>query len=303
MRRTESVAFHQFLRLVLIELGKTARNMISRSSSSDVLGLLVPRLALPSRGASRALFVIVMVARGKGRALRSYSFLSRRGEAECPSLVLRRGGVLALILRLSSRSASRRFVSSCRLVSRLVLRCPASRGRGVLARLIVIILLVGRGSWCRDCSFRLSSRRAWHLFPSRRFVSLLVSGSGEALFSRFIPTVSGGAAVLVLLSRWRCLLALMPSENGVMSFSSSAFPPVYYHPMAAERGACAVSSFGSSSPASCSLGYRSCLGPLIQFDGRNGRRDGGLLGYRGVARRLMYIMNMMYAMYIKDIKI
>lgn len=45
------------------------------------------------------------------------------------------------------------------------------------------------------------------------------------------------------------------------------------------------------------------LVPFIRFDGRNGRRDGGLLGYRGVARRLMYIMNMMYAMYIKDIKI
>ena len=47
VRRTESVAFHQSLRLVLIELGKTARNMISRSSSSDVLGLLVPRLVSP----------------------------------------------------------------------------------------------------------------------------------------------------------------------------------------------------------------------------------------------------------------
>lgn len=112
VRRTENVASHQPLRLVLIELGKTARNTISRSSSSDALGLLVPRLALPSRGASRALFVIVMVARGEGRVLRTYSFLSRRGEAECPSLVLRRGGVLALILRLPSRSASRRFVSS-----------------------------------------------------------------------------------------------------------------------------------------------------------------------------------------------
>ena len=55
VRRTESVVSHQSLRLVLIELEKTARNMISRSSSSDALGLLVPRLVLPSRGASRAL--------------------------------------------------------------------------------------------------------------------------------------------------------------------------------------------------------------------------------------------------------
>lgn len=47
VRRTESVASHQSLRLVLIELGKTARNMISRSSSSDAIGLLVPRLVSP----------------------------------------------------------------------------------------------------------------------------------------------------------------------------------------------------------------------------------------------------------------
>lgn len=70
VRRTESVVSHQSLRLVLIELGKTARNMISRSSSSDALGLLVPRLVLPSRRTSRALFVIVMVARSEGRVLR-----------------------------------------------------------------------------------------------------------------------------------------------------------------------------------------------------------------------------------------
>lgn len=76
---------------------------------SSVFSFLVS--SRPSRGASRALFVIVMVARSEGRVLRSYSFLSRRGEAECPSLVLRRGGVLAIILRLSSRSASRHFVS------------------------------------------------------------------------------------------------------------------------------------------------------------------------------------------------
>ena len=111
MRRTESVASHQSLRLVLIELGKTARNMISRSSSSDALGLLVPRLVLPSRGGVSCLIVIGVVARSGGAFLAVLLVSSHRGEAECPSLVLRRGGVLALILRLSSRSASRRFVS------------------------------------------------------------------------------------------------------------------------------------------------------------------------------------------------
>lgn len=105
---------------------------------------------------------------------------------------------------------------------------------------------------------------------------LLVSGSGEALVSRFIPTVSGGAAVLVLLSRGRCLLASVPSENGVMPFSSSAFPPVSYHPMAAERGACAVSSFGSSSPASCSS-LAIALASCRLFDSRRTGREAGRL--------------------------
>lgn len=105
----------------------------------------------------------------------------------------------------------------------------------MIARLIVIIFLVGRGSWCRDCSFRLSSRRAGRHVRLVVASRLLVSGSGEALVSRFIPTVSGGAAVLVLLSRWRCLLALMPSENEVMSFSSSVFPSAPCHHLTAGR--------------------------------------------------------------------
>lgn len=65
-----------------------------------------------------------MVARGEGRVLRSYSFLSRRGEAECPSFVLWHGGVFALILCLSSRPPSRSpmscepdTVASCRACS------------------------------------------------------------------------------------------------------------------------------------------------------------------------------------------
>lgn len=76
--------FISLSRLILIELVKTAQNVISRSSSSDVPGLLVPRLVLSSRGASRALFVIVMISRGDGRVLRSCSFLSRRGRGGMP---------------------------------------------------------------------------------------------------------------------------------------------------------------------------------------------------------------------------
>lgn len=84
------------------------------------------------------------------------------------------------------------------------------------------------------------------------------------------------------------MLACLRCRRGdeMMPCSSSAFPPVSYHSMAAGRGACAVSSFGSSSPASCSplaIALASCR----SFDlmRRDERRDGGLLGYRGAARR------------------
>ena len=52
------------------ELGKTAQNVISRSSSSDAPGFSFFVSPLPSRGASRALSVIMVVARGDERVLR-----------------------------------------------------------------------------------------------------------------------------------------------------------------------------------------------------------------------------------------
>lgn len=81
VQRTESVASHQSLRLVLIELGKTARNMISRSSSSDA-----PR---SSRSSSRfavscgvsCLIVIGVVARSGGAFLAVLLVSSHRGGA------------------------------------------------------------------------------------------------------------------------------------------------------------------------------------------------------------------------------
>lgn len=159
MRRTESVASHQSLRLVLIELGKTARNMISRSSSSDVLGLLVPRLVLPSRVASRVFLVPdlsswhSLVAMGVSCGPARFCLVV--GEAECPSLVLCRGGVLALILCLSSRLL---LVVSSRSSSRSPMSCEPWAGR--------------------HARFVVASR-------------LLVSGSGEAFASRLIPAVRG----------------------------------------------------------------------------------------------------------------
>ena len=54
VRRTADVTVPSALASFSYELGKTARNVISCSSPSDVPGLLVLRLVLPSRGASRA---------------------------------------------------------------------------------------------------------------------------------------------------------------------------------------------------------------------------------------------------------
>lgn len=88
-----------------------------------------------------------------------------------------------------------------------------------------------------------------------------------------------------------------------MSFSSSVFPPAPCHHMAAGRSLVKRLRFAHRrlllAPGGIAL--VSCRLPDLRR--RDERRDGCLLSYRGVVRRLMYIMNMMYAMYIKDIKI
>lgn len=74
-----------------------------------------------------------------------------------------------------------------------------------------------------------------------------------------------------------------------MPFSSSAFPPAPYHPMAAGRKAVRRSPFGSSSPASCPCGI--ALAPCRLFDWmrRGGRRGDWLLMYRGVVHHVSSI--------------
>lgn len=155
------------------ELGKTAQDWISRSSLSGVPTLLVPRLALPSRRASRlsvscGVSLFVLHALRAGAAWRAYS--SHRGR--------------------SSRAAWRGVRS--RPVRRLVL-VSSWRLVGVSSSVI--------------CPLR------WRcmLAAPRGCVSSLVSWSGEASASRIITDGSGLATVLVLLSRGRCLLAFAPS--------------------------------------------------------------------------------------------
>lgn len=145
------------------------------------------------------------------------------------SFILRRGGVLALILRLSSRPL---LVPPSRGASRCsfphVLRAGAAgsaysshRGRssraawrGVRSRPVRCLVLVS--SWrLVGVSSSVICPLRWRcmLAAPRGCVSSLVSWSGEASASRIIPDGSGLAAVLVLPSRGRCLLALMPSGD------------------------------------------------------------------------------------------
>ena len=103
-------------------------------------------------GGGSRVFLSVVVGycswRGDGRVLRSCSGCLVGAGAEPLAFVSWRGVVLALILRLSSRQ------SSCLLVSSIVsflMSCGAV-WRGVLARLIAVIHLVGRGFPCLPIS-------------------------------------------------------------------------------------------------------------------------------------------------------
>lgn len=280
MRRTAGVASHPSSVSFSYELGKTARNVISRSSSSDVPRLHVPHSLRSSRlvvswGVSCHI-VVVVVARGGCRVLRFCSLASRRGRG-----VIRLSCVVAVCLPSSCACRLVRF-SSLRLVWRLVARSPMSCGlrrRGVLA-------IPGAAS------------------------RLIASWSGEASASCFIPAGSGWAAVLVLPSRGeRCLLASVSSGNRAMPFLLSAFLclfPIILWLRGGDRLR-AASPFGSSSPVACSWDRRSFPVPFIRFEA-DGTGDGttGCLAigaWSVVARRLMYIMNMIYAMYIKDTRI
>lgn len=184
VRRTADVAVPSALASFSYELGKTARNVISCSSPSDVPGLLVLRLVLPSRGASRAVSSsrCSLVA-----CVGSCGSVRRRLVVAEASFVCPAAWRYACPHPLPV--ASVRF-SSLRLVWRLVARSPMSCGlgwRGVLAvpwassRLIV--------SWSGEASAsRFSSRRGaderW--FPSCRLGAGACSdavGDGAMLFS------------------------------------------------------------------------------------------------------------------------
>lgn len=195
---------------------------------------------------------------------------SRRGPGR-HAFVLRRGVVLCLIPR---PVVSSRF-SSHRLDGRLVARLPCPAGRVAL----------------RACS-------------SRRGVSFFVSCGGESLASRLISARADERRFPSRRLEVGACLPSLPSCDEAMPSRhrrSRLFPIILLL-----LGMCSVRCLpcDPSSPASCSRGYRSYLIPLIRFEA-NGTACCLAIGgaWLIMSRRLMYIMNMMYAMYIKDTRI
>ena len=229
------------------------------------------------------------------------------------SFILRRGGVLALILRLSSRSL---LVPPSRVASRcsFPMSCWLGR-RGVLAHIIVVLLFSwsvagrGAGASCRacpvssDCSSRAVGRGVHSRLGERlvvgsssmvcplRWRGVLavpvvsfrpsVSWSGDGLASRFIlaeadgrrfPSCRPGAGACLPRRRrgmWRCRSRLLPIILWLRGMGSVRYPLL-----------CSLS-------ASCSRGLSlsSRFACLVRDDGtEDGRRGGGMLGYRDGAR-------------------
>lgn len=251
--RADGVVSHPLSVSFLYELGKTARNVISCS-----IALGCPRA---SRSSSRLARLVGRLVLYRRRGVRSWRvsglavlLIGVSSWAGRHSFVLRRSCVLAPNPVLVVSSASR---PSSRGASRCLSLMPCGLGwRGVLAVFGVASRLVSSSRGGFGFSFHLGGERM---------------GGGSH------PAVPGPVLA--------CLCAV---GGGTMPFSPSSFPPALYHPMVAGRKAVRRPPFGSSSPAACSRGCRSCLvSPISIGDGRNGRRRGDcLLGYRHVAHRV-----------------
>ena len=320
------------------ELGKTAQDVIFFVHRPLMFpGFSSLRLACPSRGASRVFLSVVVGCSwrlvGRGRGVLRLS----RGVALCLA------SFFACRLVPASRPPSR-FVVSFSDVLR-------AWWCGVLARLVVVIHLVGRGfpclpiSSCRSPPSRGAGRRAllggvsWRVVGGGLFVAwhwrvLAVSSCHRLVWRARSSSVSswrlvhplrgavrfwllflsrrermGGGSRLVRFVACACLSSL-PAGGGcgdaVLIIGSSAFP------------ACSLSSYGYGKAfaragvpvwlvVACFPSSRSRLVSAlpIRDDGAGGGTAGCLAigAWSVVARRLTDIMNMMYAMYIKDTRI
>lgn len=185
VRRTAGVSHPSFVSFSY-ELGKTAHDWISRSSLSDVhpgfsflthYVRLVRRLVGASRAVSSSWCSLVAMGVSCGSARWRLVVVPGRH-----SFILRRGGVLALILRLSSRLL---LVSPSRVASRLlVLPCPAGSG-SVACLLVPSCLFFSCGVVCRcsGASYRACSSRLIALLVSSAVAFVLVSSLVSFLIS------------------------------------------------------------------------------------------------------------------------
>ena len=164
--------------------------------------------------------------------------------------------------------------------------------RACSPRLIVLLISLS-GAFISVSSWRLVAR----LEGRGGFGFSSYPGDGE--WSEVLVSSSRGLAFVCLRCRrgmWRCR-----SRHRC----SRLLPIILW---LRGMGSVRCLSFGSSSSASYSRGYCSHLVSLVRLEttGREaGRRDACLdIGVRLIMpRRLIYIMNMMYAMYIKDTRI
>ena len=180
-------------------------------------------------------------------------------------------------------SASRRFVSPAVSSLRLVLRCLASR-------MVGRVLLVS--SWsCRSRGVARGAVESCRACPSH-LIALLVSSGGASCPSRrgissrrlverggfgfsFYPDGERrgcGSRPAVPGPVLACLGAVGEWGDAVLVIGVLSCSLLSYGCGGVAR---AVLMFGSSSPASCSWGHRSCLVPLIRFD--ETRREAGRL--------------------------
>ena len=192
---------------------------------------------------------------------------------------------LIVVLLFSCCVAGRPFSSRAASRSRLVV---ASRWRIVIGDLPVAVALHACGS------------------PGLRLVSRLVErgGFGFSYYHRR-EWIGDGSRLAVSGPVLACLCAVGVGRCRSHHRSSRLLPIVLW---LRGVGPCGVPHFAHRCLLLVPGGYRSCLVPLIRFEA------GGTEGWTAaacldivmwliVSRRLMYIMNMIYAMYIKDTRI
>ena len=297
--RAAGVASHSPFFSFSYELGKTAQDWISRSSLSGVPTLLVPRLALPSRRASRAVSSLWCSPVAGVRSCGSARAASSVGGASFVCLAAWRGACPHHSPVVSS------CFSPCVSFCRLVLRCPAGRiaWRACSShRGLVVLVLRGGASVLVPCgvSFsRLVVASRWRVVigdlpvavalhacgsPGLRLVSRLVERGGFGFSFYLGGERMGGGSRPAIPVDCDCLFWFRREMGQCRSRHRRS-------------SACFLSSYGCGAwglcgvliwlVVACFLSSAASLLPRVAHsigDGRDGSRRGDcLLGYRHVA--------------------